>query len=46
LRALPAGIPVALEIPRAALSQTMAAQERLRLAVQATRRVLQSAYDE
>jgi sugar phosphate isomerase/epimerase len=45
LRALPAGIPVALEIPRAALSQTMAAQERLRLAVQATRRVLQSAYD-
>ena len=46
LRALPVGIPVALEIPRAALSRTMAAQERLQLAVQATRRVLASAYDE
>ena len=46
LRALPARIPVALEIPRVALSQTMAAQERLRLAVQATRRLLESAYGE
>jgi sugar phosphate isomerase/epimerase len=46
LRALPAGIPVALEIPRAVLSRTMAAPERLRLAVQATRRVLESAYGE
>lgn len=44
LRALPQGIPVALEIPRAALSRTMAADERLRLAVRATRRVLESAY--
>ena len=44
LRALPAGIPVALEIPRAELSRTMAAPERLQLAVQATRRVLKSAY--
>jgi len=44
LRALPAGIPVALEIPRETLSRTMAAPERLRLAVQATRRVLDSAY--
>jgi hypothetical protein len=43
---LPPGIPVALEIPRAALSKTVAAPERLRLAVQATRRVLQSAYGE
>ena len=46
LRALPVGIPVALEIPRATLSRTMAAPERLHLAVQATRRVLESAYDE
>ena len=45
LRALPRGIPVALEIPRAELSQTMAAAQRLQLAVQATRRVLESAYD-
>jgi sugar phosphate isomerase/epimerase len=44
LRALPAGIPVALEIPRAELSRTMAAPERLRLAVQATRRVLELAW--
>jgi hypothetical protein len=46
LRALPVGIPVALEIPRATLSRTMPAPERLQLAVQATRRVLESAYDE
>jgi len=46
LRALPVGIPVALEIPRATLSRTMPAPERLRLAVQATRRVLESAYGE
>lgn len=46
LRALPVGIPVALEVPRAALSRTMAAQERLQLAVRATRGVLESAYDE
>jgi sugar phosphate isomerase/epimerase len=44
LRALPAGIPVALEIARAMLSRTMAAPDRLRLAVRATRRVLESAY--
>jgi sugar phosphate isomerase/epimerase len=44
LRALPAGIPVALEIPRETLSRTMAAEERLRLAVEATRRVLESAF--
>jgi sugar phosphate isomerase/epimerase len=44
LRALPAGIPVALEIPRESLSRTMAAGERLQRAVQATRRVLESAY--
>ena len=46
LQALPAGIPVALEIPRATLSRTMAASERLQLAVQATRRVLELAYGE
>ena len=46
LRALPAGIPVALEIPRATLSQTMAADQRLKLAVQTTRRVLAAAYDD
>ena len=46
LRELPAGIPVALEIPRAELSRTMAAEERLRLAVHATRRVLEYAYDD
>ena len=44
LRALPSGIPVALEIPRATLSRTMAAPQRLHLAVEATRRVLESAY--
>jgi sugar phosphate isomerase/epimerase len=45
LRALPAGIPVALEIPCETLARTMPAQERLLLAVRATRRVLESAYD-
>ena len=45
LRALPHGIPVAVEIPRATLSRTMAAAQRLRLAVDATRAVLAVAYD-
>ena len=44
LRALPRGIPVALEIPMAALSRTLPAGERLRRAVHATRRVLREAY--
>jgi sugar phosphate isomerase/epimerase len=46
LRALPTGIPMALEIPRETLSRTMAAPQRLQLAVQATRRVLELAYDD
>jgi sugar phosphate isomerase/epimerase len=45
LRALPRGIPVALEIPRATLARTVAAPQRLRAAVAATRRVLASAYE-
>ncbi|HKU87515.1 MAG TPA: sugar phosphate isomerase/epimerase [Casimicrobiaceae bacterium] len=44
LRALPIGIPVALEIPRAALSQTMPAHQRLELATRAVRHVLEQAY--
>ena len=44
LRALPRGIPVALEIPRARLALTMPAAERLRVAVAATRRVLACAH--
>jgi sugar phosphate isomerase/epimerase len=45
LRALPRGIPVALEIPTAALARTMAAPQRLDRAVEATRRVLSMAND-
>jgi sugar phosphate isomerase/epimerase len=44
LRALPMGIPVALEIPRAMLARTMPAHQRLQLATRATRRVLERAY--
>jgi len=44
LRALPRGIPVALEIPTATLARTMPAADRLRSAVAATRRVLAEAY--
>lgn len=45
LRALPRGIPVALEIPRATLARTVPAAARLQDAVAATRRVLAAAYD-
>ncbi|MBM3522599.1 MAG: sugar phosphate isomerase/epimerase [Alphaproteobacteria bacterium] len=44
LRAMPRGIPVALEIPMASLTRTMPAAERLRRMVDATRRVLAAAY--
>jgi sugar phosphate isomerase/epimerase len=44
LRALPPGIPIALEIPMATLAQTVPAAERLRHAVMATRNVLAAAY--
>jgi sugar phosphate isomerase/epimerase len=44
LRALPAGIPVALEIPMTALAAAVPAPERLARAVRATRRVLTQAY--
>jgi sugar phosphate isomerase/epimerase len=44
LRALPMGIPVALESPRAMLARTMPAHQRLQLATRATRRVLERAY--
>jgi sugar phosphate isomerase/epimerase len=44
LRALPRGIPVALEIPTATLARTMSAGRRLERAVAATRRVLAAAY--
>jgi sugar phosphate isomerase/epimerase len=44
LRALPHGIPVALEIPMAGNAQTMPAPERLRLAVAAARDTLATAY--
>jgi sugar phosphate isomerase/epimerase len=46
LRALPRGIPVALEIPTATLAQTVPASERLQRAVKATREVLRTAYGE
>jgi sugar phosphate isomerase/epimerase len=45
LRALPRGIPVALEIPTATLAQTMPAAQRLTHAVAAARAVLAMAYD-
>jgi sugar phosphate isomerase/epimerase len=44
LRALPRGIPIALEIPTATLARTTPAAERLRQAVAATRKVLAEAY--
>jgi sugar phosphate isomerase/epimerase len=44
LRALPRGIPIALEIPTATLARTASAAERLQHAVTATRRVLVDAY--
>ena len=44
LRALPHGIPIALEIPTATLARTVPAAERLRCAVAATRKVLVDAY--
>jgi hypothetical protein len=44
LRALPPGIPIALEILMATLTQTVPAAERLRCAVKATRDVPAAAY--
>ena len=44
LRALPRGIPIALEIPMAALARTTPVAERLGQAVAATRKVLAEAY--
>jgi sugar phosphate isomerase/epimerase len=44
LRALPRGIPIALEIPTSTLSRIAPAAERLRHAVAATRKVLVDAY--
>jgi sugar phosphate isomerase/epimerase len=44
LRALPRGVPIALEIPTATLARTVPAAERLRRAVAATRKVLVAAY--
>ncbi|MEO5701180.1 MAG: TIM barrel protein [Casimicrobiaceae bacterium] len=45
LRALPRGIPVALEIPTAALAREVPAAVRLKRAVAAARAVLAAAYD-
>jgi sugar phosphate isomerase/epimerase len=44
LRALPRGIPVALEIPTATLARTVPVAQRLQRAVAATRKVLLDAY--
>jgi sugar phosphate isomerase/epimerase len=44
LRALPPGIPIALEIPTATLARTMPAAERLQRAVAATRKLLADVY--
>jgi sugar phosphate isomerase/epimerase len=44
LRALPAGIPIALEVPTATLAQTAPAAERLQRAVAATRKLLVGVY--
>jgi sugar phosphate isomerase/epimerase len=44
LRALPPGIPIALEIPTATLARTMPAAERLQRAVAATRKLLVDVY--
>jgi sugar phosphate isomerase/epimerase len=46
LRALPSGIPLALEIPQASLSHSLPAHIRVKRAVEATRRVLRSAAEE
>lgn len=43
LRAMPADIPLALEIPTETLARRMAARDRVALAVAATRRVLEKA---
>jgi sugar phosphate isomerase/epimerase len=45
LRAMPRGIPVALEIPMAVLARAIPAAERLARIIAATRRVLARAYD-
>jgi len=45
LRAMPADIPIAIEVPNATLARRMAAFERVSLAVAATRRVLATALD-
>lgn len=45
LRAVPRGIPLALEIPTETLARSMDAQARVRRAVEATGRVLSAAYD-
>ena len=44
LRALPPGIPIALELPTATLARTAPAAERLQRAVAATRRLLVDVY--
>ena len=44
LRALPSGIPIALEIPTATLARTTPAAERLQRVVAATRKLLVDAY--
>ena len=44
LRALPRGIPIALEIPTATLARTAPAAERLQRAVAATRKLLADVY--
>ena len=44
LRALPRGLPVALEIPMTEVAKRLPAAARLRQAVEATRRVLERAY--
>jgi sugar phosphate isomerase/epimerase len=44
LRALPRGIPIALEIPTATLARTVPAAERLQRAVAATRKLLAEVY--
>jgi sugar phosphate isomerase/epimerase len=43
VRALPAGIPIALEIPTETLARTMGAKERVMRAVTATRALLEAA---
>jgi sugar phosphate isomerase/epimerase len=44
LRALPFGIPIALEVPTATLALTAPAAERLQRAVAATRKLLVDVY--